>query len=231
MYRLSHSGDEVLIATVCTADAPPGAVLSPSAQHEHRQWKLGDQPYEMRCIEDDAVAGLLGASYVHMGLLDAIYRYDEYGQPLYSGKDFMGGHVHLSDWGNQFPALVSLLDDLVVTFTPFRVYGPLAAGGHVDHIITRRAIEQLCSPDQIIYYEDYPYAQKNPAAIVQALGDADNWRSSRIELTDDEVEIRIEAIARYESQLAAVFGSAEDMPGLVREYVGSTGGERYWEQA
>ena len=230
-YRLSHAGEEVLIATVCTADAPPGIPLSPSAQHEHWQWKLGDRPYEQRSIEDDHVAGLLGASYIHMGLLDAIYRYDENGEPLYSGKGFMGGKVHPSDWANQFPELLSLLEDLFVTFSPGRVYCPLAAGGHVDHLITRRAIEQQCSADRIVYYEDYPYAQKDPGAITTALGEADKWRSSLIDLTEEEVETRIAAIGSYASQLVAVFGSAEDMPGLVREYISVTGGERYWERA
>jgi hypothetical protein len=220
-----------VIATVCTADAPPGMGLSPSAQYEHWQWKLGDQPYEQRCIEDDSVARLLGVSYVHMGLLDAIYRYDKNGAPLYSGKGFMGGQVHLSDWLNQLPALVSSLDDLIETFAPGRVYCPLAAGGHVDHVITRRAIEQQCPADRIVYYEDYPYAQKDPAAIAMALGDTDKWRSSLLELTDEEIETRISAIGSYVSQLAAVFGSAEDMPGLVREYIANTGGERYWERA
>ena len=219
-----------MIATVCTADAAPDAELSPSAQHEHWQWKLGDRPYEQRCIEDDYVAGLLGASYVHMGLLDAIYRYDENSTPLYSGKGFMGGQVHPSDWLSQLPALVSRLEDLIGTFAPGRVYCPLAAGGHVDHVITRRAVEQRCSADHIVYYEDYPYAQKDPAAITRALADADNWRSSLIELTGEEIEMRIAAIGNYASQLAAVFGSAEDMPGLVREYIANTGGERYWER-
>ena len=219
-----------MIATVCTADAPPDIILSPSAQHEHWQWKLGDRPYEQRCVEDDAVAGLLGASYIHIGLLDAIYRYDENGTPLYSGKGFMGGQVHPSDWLNQLPALISRLEDLIATFTPNHVYCPLAAGGHVDHVITRRAVEQQCSADRIVFYEDYPYAQKNPAAISTALGNTDKWRSSLIELSDAEVEVRIAAIGSYASQLAAVFGSADDMPGLVREYVSNTGGERYWER-
>jgi len=171
VYRLTQSGEEVVIATVCTADAPSGATLSPAALHEHWQWQLGDRPYEERCFEDDRVAAILGAAYAHMGLLDAIYRYDENGVPLYSDKQFMGGHVHPSDWLNQYPELVSRLSDLVQTLAPARLYGPLAAGGHVDHIITRRAVEQACSAERIAYYEDYPYAQKDPMAIIAALGE------------------------------------------------------------
>lgn len=228
--RLSQSGEDVVMATVCTADAPDDMPLSPSAQHEHWQWQMGEQPYAQRCMEDDRVAGLLGAAYVHMGLLDAIYRRDEKGEALYSGKAFMGGVVHPSDWQNQLPALASQVQDVLDTLSPARVYCPLAAGGHVDHVITRRAAEQQCAPHTITYYEDYPYAQKDPAAIAAALGETDKWRSSLIVLTADEVAARIDAIGAYTSQLFAVFGSAEAMPGLVREYIASTGGERYWER-
>jgi hypothetical protein len=228
--RLSESGEDVIIATVCTADVPEGMPLSPAAQHEHWQWQLGEQPYAQRCIEDDHVAALLGAAYVHMGLLDAIYRQDEKGEALYAGLAFMGGAVHPSDWQYQLPEVASQVQDLLATLSPARVYGPLAAGGHVDHVITRRAVEQQCAPNSITYYEDYPYAQKDPAAIAAALGAPEQWRSSLIALTEEEIAIRIGAIGAYASQLSAVFGSAEAMPGLVREYIASTGGERYWER-
>ena len=230
MHRLAASGEEVIVATVCTADAPRGLPLSPAALHEHDQWQLGDQPYLHRCQEDDRVAALLNVAYVHIGLLDAIYRCDATGKPLYEGKGFMGGEVHPLDWQTQYPALVEKLGELLESFDPARVYCPLAAGGHVDHIIVRRAVEQLCSADRIGYYEDYPYAQKNPQAIAQALQNPDVWRSTLIELAPAEIEARISAIACYKSQLFAVFGDAQAMPALVREYIADTGGERYWER-
>lgn len=230
MHRLSQAGDEVVAASVCTADAPRGLPLSPAALHEHDQWQLGDQPYLYRCQEDDRVAAMLNVAYVHMGLLDAIYRCDAAGRPLYEGKGFMGGEVHPLDWQTQYPALVEKLEELLASYSPARVYCPLTAGGHVDHIIVRRAVEQLCSLDRIVYYEDYPYAQKDSDALARLLNDPDAWRSTLIELAPAEIDARISAIACYKSQLFAVFGDAQAMPALVREYIAETGGERYWER-
>jgi LmbE family N-acetylglucosaminyl deacetylase len=236
--RLTHSGERVVIATVCTADAPPGQPLSPAAQHEHWQWQLGGQPYRLRCLEDERMAQQLGAEYMHLGLLDAIYRHDAGGRPLYEGKQFMGGEVHAWDWQQQYPALLDVLGPLLHVLTPKRVFCPLTAGGHVDHILTRRAMEQLCAPSEIAYYEDYPYAQKDAGALARLLDDgaanaasaAGVWQPILIELTPEETDARVAAINCYQSQLFAVFGDAASMPQRVREYIARTGGERYWER-
>ncbi len=230
VHRLTGAGEEIVVASVCTADLPRGLPLSPAALNEHRQWQLGDTPYQLRCLEDDRAAARLKAAYVHMGLLDAIYRCDESDQPLYEGKDFMAGAVHPVDWQYQYPALLDRLDQLLQTLAPQRIFCPLSAGGHVDHIIVRHAAEQLCSAGQVAYYEDYPYAQKDPAAIARALQNPDAWRSTLVELTPEEAEARVAAVACYNSQLSAVFGDAQAMPAMVREYIASTGGERYWER-
>ena len=117
------------------------------------------------------------------------------------------------------------------------MYCPLTAGGHVDHVIARHAVEQLCPAQQITYYEDYPYAQKDASALAKLLGDGSQegddrsmWRSHLVELTPEEIEARIAAIACYGSQMFAVFGDAASMPQRVREYIARTGGERYWER-
>jgi LmbE family N-acetylglucosaminyl deacetylase len=232
-HRLAGAGERVLIATVCTADAPPGQPLSPSAQHEHWQWKLGDQPYRLRRLEDERVAAQLGAECLHLGLLDAIYRHDGDGAPLYEGKQFIGGAVHPWDWQHQYPALLDALGPVLHAPGIRRVFCPLTAGGHVDHVQARRAVEQLCEAGRVVYYEDYPYAQKDASALAQLLGEEDapgGWRSLLVELTEAEIEARIAAIACYQSQLFAVFGDASSMPSRVREYIARTGGERYWER-
>jgi LmbE family N-acetylglucosaminyl deacetylase len=252
--RLTNAGHRVMMVTVCTADAPPGQPLSPSAQHEHWQWQLGAQPYRRRREEDARVAAQLGAEHVHLGLLDAIYRHNGNGMPLYEGKAFMGGQVHAWDWQHLLPALVEALEPVFQSAgTDAYVFCPLTAGGHVDHVITRRAVEQVWGPRMwgppsgalnaaqsevqgatpIIYYEDYPYAQKDAGALAKLLGgdgDPPAWRPVLVELTPEEIEARIAAIACYASQMFAVFGDAATMPQRVREYIARTGGERYWER-
>jgi LmbE family N-acetylglucosaminyl deacetylase len=238
-HRLARQGERVIVATVCTADGPAGQALSPAAQHEHWQWQLGDQPYHLRRQEDERMVAALGAEPLHLGLLDAIYRHDTAGRPLYAGKDFMGGHVHEYDWQHQYPAVLEAIKPVLRPEgepAP-RVFCPLSAGGHVDHVIVRRAAEQVCEPGQIAYYEDYPYTQKNAAALTELLeqaGGMQAWRPVVIELTPEEIEARIAAIACYRSQLFAVFGDARgvaaSMPARVREYVNRINGERYWER-
>ena len=175
----------------------------------------------------------LGAQAIHLGLLDAIYRHDDSGAPLYEGKQFMGGQVHAWDWQHTLPAATSALRAVLEAhkaYSPQRVFCPLTAGGHVDHLIVRQAVEQLCDARKLSYYEDYPYAQKDAAALSKLLSEAQDWRPALIQLTEEEISARIAAIACYQSQLFAVFGDASTMPARVREYIARTGGERYWER-
>ncbi|MCS7055194.1 MAG: PIG-L family deacetylase [Thermoflexales bacterium] len=219
VYRLASAGQPVTIATVCTADHPTDWPLSEAAQHEHRQWQLGDRPYQGRRAEDERACRVLGASPVHLNLLDAIYRRDACGAPLYT-NDFIGGAVHPRDWEVQLPAAQAVLAPLVRAAT--RVFCPLAIGGHVDHVIVRRAVESLATIPALRYYEDFPYADRPEQFTPQGCA------SERITLTAHELDARIRAIACYGSQLSAVFGSPEAMPGRVRGYVSRVGGERYW---
>ncbi|GIV85148.1 MAG: GlcNAc-PI de-N-acetylase [Candidatus Roseilinea sp.] len=220
VYRLASAGRSVTIATVCTADPPVDWPLSEAAQHEHRQWQLGDQPYQGRRAEDMHACRLLGATPLHLNLLDAIYRRDAHGAPLYT-NDFIGGAVHPYDWQAQFPQARAALALLVQGAT--QVYCPLAIGGHVDHVIVRRAVESLAGQDAIRYYEDFPYADK-----FDQLDLPRGCTLEQIALNACEVDARIRAIACYGSQLSAVFGSAAAMPERVRGYVSRAGGERYW---
>jgi LmbE family N-acetylglucosaminyl deacetylase len=242
--RLANQGVDTLAATLCTADAPAGQPLSPAARHEHWQWQLGDRPYEARRAEDARVMGVLGARHAHLGLLDAIYRRDARGRPLYEGKDFMSGRVHPDDWERLYPLVVEAIRG-TMTGAEDAVYCPLTLGGHVDHVIVRRAVEAVCPPGLIRYYEDYPYAAKDPAALAPYLaGGAEGWRPTLVALTPGEIEARVEAILAYRSQLFALFGEpraadAAPPPAVepasvrerVREYIARVGGERIWERA
>ncbi len=234
--RLVRDGQRVIMATFCTADYEGPFALSPAAEHEHRQWQLGSRPYHYRRAEDKQAADLLGAEALHLGLLDAIYRYDDAGQPLYTGKQFMGGHVHPHDWDAFYPQVIDTVQQvLLAAGEDARMYCPLSIGGHVDHVIVRRAVEQACDPTCVVYYEDYPYAGKDAGALKPYLEQAGSaWHPVLIRLTDEEIERRIAAIACYRSQLFALFselpGGALAMPAHVRGYIAHVGGERYWQR-
>jgi LmbE family N-acetylglucosaminyl deacetylase len=226
VHRLALQGERVVVATVCTADKSIGEPLSKAAQHEHWQWQLGEQPYLHRRAEDTIACATLDAQPVHLGLLDAIYRHDDLGEPLYT-NDFMSGAVHAHDWHIQFRNIKAALRNLVDDAS--QVYSPLAIGGHVDHVIVRRAVEELIGgggQTRLRYYEDFPYAAK--IGEFEHFPTVERLTPRLYTLTEDEIETRIRAIACYPSQLFAVFGSAQAMPEGVRNYVEKVGGERYW---
>lgn len=220
--RLTAAGQAVTIATLCTADAPDDRPLSPAAQREHRQWQLGDRPYRQRRIEDERACRVLGAQPVHLGLLDAVYRCDENGAPLYS-DNFIGGDVHPFDQRAYYPHIEAALAPLLAAAT--QVCGPLAIGGHVDHVLVRRAVEALTPSDRLCYYEDFPYAEAG-----EPLERADPLVARCIALTTHEIETRVRAIACYASQVRVMFGSAEAMSDRLRRYIARVGGERYWSK-
>lgn len=222
--RLAVHGQLIRIATVCTADAPAGQALSEAAQHVHWEWQLGEQPYARRREEDVAACASLGAQPVHLGLLDAVYRHDGQGQPLYT-RDFIGGHVREYDWQHYFPALKAALREPVRRAR--HIFCPLAIGGHVDHVLVRRAVEELADEEALLrYYEDFPYAAK--AVEFENRPVTEGLTPNLVQLSEKEIKARIEAIACYPSQMFALFEQAGDMPARVRNYIARTGGERYW---
>ncbi len=258
--RLTASGEPVTVVTAITADLPRGAPISKLAQRYHAMWDLGDQPFAPRRDEDAAAMELIGARYLHLGLLDAMYRIDADGRPLYSS--IRHTEVHPADWQMYAPCVVQKLNEVFRSYGPdARVFCPLGVGGHVDHLIIRRAVESSCADREILYYEDYPYADQ-PHAVQPALenaGGLGSWSSAAIQLTPAEVDARVAAIACYRSQVPGLFPSLSERireivrfrlpvlrpfvplsrdPGAsharmvrqLKDYIARSGGERYWRK-
>jgi LmbE family N-acetylglucosaminyl deacetylase len=255
IFRLTAAVERVVIVTVVTADAPAGTPLSWLMQRNHRAWRLGDTPFAARRQEDAAAAKVLGAHYVHLDLLDVMYRCDEAGRPFYT-KNSVRVPLHPQDGPNQERLVRQKLQELSRTYgDDLRVFCPLTLGEHVDHIIIRRAVETWVEPARISYYEDYPYAGQ--ARIALADFTPPDWRSTTLKLTPAEIEARIAAVACYTSQVAGLFpsplerwleiararlpliGSYVDWPpdwratrqrmaSSLMAYITRVGGERYW---
>jgi LmbE family N-acetylglucosaminyl deacetylase len=209
--RLTAAGEQVVIATVNTGDAPTGMPISRMIQRRHNLWRLEKAPFKSRCQEDAAANTLLGTQYIHLGLLDAIYRHNGDDKPLYT-KRLVNSPVHPYDWINYEPILrqkihqaLSSLDGLDV-----QIFCPLAIGEHVDHIIVRFAVEHLCEPQSLIYYEDFPYVVKLDATWSTSImdGKREIWQSTTYELTPAEIDARIAAVACYVSQIPKMFPSS-----------------------
>ncbi len=229
VHRLAHSGEQVTVVSVCTADVAAGQPLSAAAKHVHWEWQLGEQPYANRRAEDAHACAALGAHTIHLNLLDAVYRRDDNRNSLYE-RDFIGIPVNPLDWQDHVLALSAKLWAVLSPHQAnLRVYCPMAVGRHVDHSIVRRVVEVLLPAAQISYYEDYPYADK-PEALVRELAELKGATPLQVVLVESEIAARIAAIACYPSQLFALFQQAETMPERVRAYIARAGGERYWQQ-
>jgi LmbE family N-acetylglucosaminyl deacetylase len=224
IFQQTANGQRVLIVTI-TAGDPPLAALSTYVQSLHERWQLASNAAAARRAEDLAASQILGAETQHWPLPDCIYRFDPVSkQPLYVSDADIFGAIHPSEQG--------LVDELVATLRQLpsheRLYVPLTIGHHVDHQLTRLAAERAFGPD-LTYYEDYPYAQ-TPGALAQVIPPgATGWQATTVSLTEAALQVKIEAILAFRSQLSTFFTDRADLERQVRGYATLVGGERVWQ--
>lgn len=230
-HALARSGETVLIATICTGDTPVSVADSLAVLRVHDEWRLGSHPYARRRAEDRRACLLLGARAIHLGLLDAVYRQDGAGRMLYSRK-FIGARVKPYDRSHHAAGLRSALEKLDHRFPGARVYCPLGLGAHVDHVIARQQVARVFAAGQIVYYEDYPYADLAGANAWPAI--TSGLRPTTFSLSRAGLRARIGAIAEYRSQLFALFEERDPVRARARmavrvgRYVRLVNGERFW---
>ncbi|MEO6061736.1 MAG: PIG-L family deacetylase [Thermoflexales bacterium] len=231
VWELTRAGEPVVIVTLCAGDTPPQVADSPAVRRVHDEWRLGPNPYAGRRREDRRACRLLGARPVHLDLLDAVYRQDGAGRMLYSRK-FIGARVKPWDHSHHAVALRAALAGLGRRYPGARVFAPLAYGAHIDHIIARAAIEAVFTPAQIVYYEDFPYAELASPDAWRSATDGLQHQTSR--LSADARAARINAIGAYRSQLFALFRERDAQTARARmaervgKYIAGVKGERYW---
>ncbi len=204
LAAIAAAGRSSVVATVFAGPAPAGA---PSAfvRELHERWGLGDEPVRGRRHEDERALARVGAAAVHLDFADAVYRRAADGSPRYPDWSAVGGG-RLRDEGPLVAGVAAALAHLVDERRPGWVLGPLACGGHVDHLLVRRALERIAGAlggAALAWYEDLPYTARlgePPATIVARLRpvvvhlDAAAWRR------------KSEAVAAYPSQHETVFG-------------------------
>lgn len=253
------AGQRVVVATVFTADAPARQRLSWLAERNQRSWDLPEQPFATRCIEDLKAIRRLGAEPLHLGFLDVIYRVGPGEAALYQ-KAVVGVPVHESDWELHLPPIQAKFRGLAAQFaeSPLYVLSPLALGGHVDHILVRKAVESVWPQEQILYYEDFPYAGRSGVMQNWLIGEGaqKNWHPVEVLLSEKQIADRVAAVACYTSQLRGLFpstlerlleiararlgflaavsfpvdvkASTQRMEAGLRGYIAQVGCERYW---
>ena len=225
--RHCSAGDRVLVVTICTAAPPPGGPFSDFAAAMHRRWGLSAaEAVQARLHEDSLAMEHLGADSMWVGMFDAIYRQPE----AYRSNETLFGAPLAGD--PLLPALQAFIRTLRSRIPRATLYAPLGVGDHVDHQITHVAA-RASAGDEIAFYEDVPYVIK-PGTLerrMQALGDS--FVPSTIDI-DASLARKIGAVAAYASQINELFGDAEAMRRMIREYAEGlrpdvgTYGERLW---
>ncbi|MCG8295102.1 PIG-L deacetylase family protein [Pseudomonas entomophila] len=107
---------------------------------------------------------------------------------------------------------------------PARVYAPLGIGGHVDHLLTRRAAQRVFADVcPLLFYEDLPYAGELSAdALAQQLTRTTQGLRPLLTPLADWLPEKLRHLAGYASQVA------EKDLASVATHAHLIGGERVW---
>jgi len=219
IWDTAQRGVPVEIWTVCGGYPEPGP-LSELAARIHAQWGTGAgrETIELRRGEDRAAAAQVGATARHLSTSDCIYRKDSSGSFLYTDDVFDPPHPADAGLPERIAAELSpglQRDDLLI--------GPLTVGHHVDHVITRAAVERLGRP--ISYYADIPYLLRAPQELSIA---SQGLKAPLHPVSARGLAAWQKGVAAHASQLGMLFGSRPEMRRQIRAYWARERGIRLW---
>jgi LmbE family N-acetylglucosaminyl deacetylase len=153
VWELSQRGEKVEIWTLCAGDPPFDKPLTEYAKLLHEFWNIGQDVPRQRSLEDAACCAVLGASFRRYTVPDNIYRY----HPVSGEPVIIENEDQFKPLEPEESYLVPLVADFIRKNLPetCELVAPLSIGSHRDHVLTRRAAEQLGFP--LWHYADYPY--------------------------------------------------------------------------
>ncbi len=222
LWEQSRTGTNVAIWSICAADPPPGG-LSPFAKSLHARWKTGDQTMDIRRREDIKSCQALGAQYYHFKIPDCIYRRSpDTGEHLYDSEEDLWTQVHpdeytLIDWLSQ--KIKKMLGRKV------NVVCPLTLGSHVDHSLTRYAVETavLAVPRNhdwtLYYYADYPYVLNYEIPLI-----IPGYNATLYSISTNAIFSWQEAIIQHQSQINTFWRDGNEMRSAIQSYYDQMGG-------
>jgi LmbE family N-acetylglucosaminyl deacetylase len=227
MLKLGAAGRQVTAATVFAS--LPGKTAATSLAHALLGAVSGNAWMWKRQAEDIRALSQIGAKVLHGCEVDAPFRRDNKGVPLYA------------DWASIFAqaepherCLVARIADQVERWHELTgaeyVLAPLGFGGHVDHLIVRAAVERIASRlgEALCFYEDLPYARKAPRSLPKGV--------SRCEIVSIDLEAKLDLINRYPVSIrsgGAATTILRDVTASALSALGMAGapGERYWRRS
>jgi LmbE family N-acetylglucosaminyl deacetylase len=222
IYEQAHQGLPVEIWTVFSGSPPPGP-LSDFALETHAMWKSGNGPetIALREAEDREAARRVGAGRRQLGFQDCIYRRaSRRGQPLYPETVF--AEPHPAD--RKLPGHIARALRFELRQTD-RLVCPLALGGHVDHVLVRRAAESLHRT--LSYYADVPYILNYPQAFSTATS---GMESEHFGITAEGQRAWWLGITAYASQLSSLYKGEGTLEESMHAYWAAAEGLRLWRR-
>ena len=222
--HLSH------ILTVFAGEVLP-QMVGEFAAWKHSRWGLKDvgAVSAVRRAEDAEAAKSLGCTIRWLGLPDAIYRGDSYTceEELFASL----GHIEreLADHiAEELQGLPEWQRDAII-------YVPLGIGSHVDHQILFHTGRRLAQAGyQVLAYEDAPYVIHTPEGRQRRLSEVGGYVGEPILVNiTGHLEVKLDAIASYRSQVPVIFRFTKDFREAVTEHALATGAgrpaERFWQ--
>lgn len=232
--QLTAAGEHVLIFTLMAGR--PATDFTPTAftRELEARWGTDSDPISVRQREDQAAAATLGASLRHLSFADAPYRTDLHHTTLYPTWESIITTTHPAEPLTPERLFEAILDAVPTLSVHDVLYAPLGAGEHIDHRLTREAVRWGQTQHHISarFYEDYPYTVNDPVAVeraVRVFATTNPPRSLRrlaIPIADRAVDVKIRAIAQYQSQISSFWADLTVMADQVRR--DTAGGEFIW---
>jgi LmbE family N-acetylglucosaminyl deacetylase len=206
--QLSAGGEQAVVATLF-GGKPDYDHLSPFARMIHGRPLANADLIDQRQAEERHALALLGAESRPGDFLDCIYRQDAtQTRWLYASEAALFGPVDPTD-----DALVEELAHCLAALAPLPdqcvLYAPLAIGYHVDHQIVQRSAAILQGRGYSVrYFEDYPYSARDPAGLESSLArlaERDRWQSHMIPLNPADLQVKVDGVLAYPSQMGVLF--------------------------
>jgi LmbE family N-acetylglucosaminyl deacetylase len=239
IHQERQIGLPVLVVNVMAGDAPVEAnsMPTPILADLHTRWELETDPNPVaaRRSEDQDAMTVLNADALNWEWPECVYRRSPHtGEFLYPSEESLWGTLHSAEHG--LPAQLARQMEGLPLAPGGRVYVPLTVGDHVDHHIVRQAAEIWGVPyGEIIYYEEYPYAE-HPEALSAVLGDGRGWQAETVWLDEKDLGAKARAVACYQSQISTFYSGVDEIALRLRDYATVAGegrgwAERYWRHA
>jgi LmbE family N-acetylglucosaminyl deacetylase len=223
VWQQAQSGQPVSIWTVC-AGKPRDGELSPYAEGLHARWQVDQDATIHRKSEDLNSCELLGAGSRYFSIPDCIYRrHPQTGEFLYASETALNGPLHPGDT----PLITKLQTDIKQLLKDNQVLVcPLGLGNHVDHQLTRSAVEGLDYP--LWYYEDYPYVLRSDAQIEKLK--SEGLESHTFTVSKQGLVAWQDSIAAHASQISTFWASENEMRQAIIEHWLVHQGIRLWKK-